>query len=209
MRPTEITISEERAAKALVGGVAPTYLQAFAYEARSAAEAARLLDETVQKVHYWASRLVRLGLLRVVGTVRRPGRPVKRYMSTAQAYRIPATLLPANAFYRDEAGRAATLQRAIAAHRPDLVHDGEMRVVLEPDGTVNMDRVPFEGHRPLDEHSPAVLSTWASLYLDRATAKVLQAQLWQLVQKYRSKTDASGLGKDVYLLHIAMSPEAD
>jgi hypothetical protein len=198
-----LEVTEAAVARALTAGGLAEYLRPFVRRDASVAEAAREIGQPIQRVHYRVQRLLGFGLLEVASVEERSGRPVKRYRSTATAYRIPARLLPEQLFPLTEADHSAFMQRAIEAALPELVHDGEMRITFPADGSVNIDR--FMGDRleaMLGDAAPAVLNTWRNLFLDRVRAKQLQRELWDLMARYAEPAD----GGRRYVLRLSMAP---
>ncbi|HEY1484619.1 MAG TPA: hypothetical protein VGF84_00870 [Micromonosporaceae bacterium] len=196
-------IRDAAAARALTLGDMAVYLQPFVHREASVAEAARELAEPIQRVHHRVLRLLRLGLIEITTVESRAGRPIKRYRSTAEAYRIPAHLLPEQLFPLGEANRSAFLQRALEAARPELVHDADIRITFPLDGSVNVDRDMGENLTAmLGDLAPAVLHTWRNLYLDPADAKRMQRELWDLVDRYAAPNENGRR----YVLQLSMAP---
>jgi hypothetical protein len=196
----ETVVGTAEAARALTQGRAASFLRPFVFGDRSVAQAARTLDEPIQRVHYWVTRLVALGLLDHVRTVPRAGRPIRYYRAVAESYVLPADLLPEDLFARSEAERSAGMRRAIETAAPELVHGAGVRVSFTAGGDVNVDRIldraPFAAN--------ASLYTWMTLALTPAGAQDLRHDLWELLQRYKA---ASGSGAShPYVIHVAMAP---
>jgi hypothetical protein len=198
-----LEVADAAVARGLTSGGLSEFLQPFVYRDASVAEAARALEQPIQRVHYRVQRLVEFGLLQVTAVEERAGRPVKRYRASANAYRIPARLVPEQLFPLTEAEHSAFMQRALEASLPALVHDGEIRITFSPDGSVNVDRFLGEGLEGLlGDAAPAVLNTWRNLHLDRARAKRLQRELWELIARYADPVE----GGRRYVLRVSMAP---
>lgn len=93
-----MTVTDPRAVKLLLSEQAMTYLEPYLGAPRSIGEAADRIGRTVQRTHYWTRRMLDVGLVEVVSTSRRAGRPIRRYQAVADSFRISATSLPVGLF---------------------------------------------------------------------------------------------------------------
>ena len=87
-------IGDAHAAAALVDPFRRKVLFAFGPEGRSIAEVSATHDWELKRLHYHVQALEKLGLLTVVGAIKRAGRPIKLYRMAAPAWFVPARFAP-------------------------------------------------------------------------------------------------------------------
>ena len=147
---------------------------------KAAAEEARV---PIQKMHYRAGQMLAAGLLEVVRTTARRGRPVKHYRALAACFRVPLELVP-------EAQRLAletrsTWERSFAAGveatRAARLPAASLVVGLDASGTLVWREDDGPGADGKDG-GPVVVNVWhGSLRLSRDEAQELAAAMQALL----------------------------
>jgi hypothetical protein len=163
-------------------------LMAFA-EARSMTEAAALVGLPLARIHYHARRLTELGLLRVVRSHKRGGRPIRIYRASARTYFVPLALLPA--LPQPELARA--LRAALEAQR--IAGSAGMLVAAGPEGRITVRHVGGAGEG---------LDAWLSLPLAASQARALADDLRALLARYASAA-SRGRSRRPYIVRAALA----
>lgn len=143
----------------------------------SLVQASRELQVPLPRLYYWVHLLLDCGLLRVTHTEQRTGKPIKYYAVTAQAFVIPAALLPESYVSGHPATWNAHLQRALAHHAPFLTDAGDLQIRLDEHGKINLNRVSDEGKTwdPLaPEHGVRLAAEQESALVTRITIQSIQ-----------------------------------
>lgn len=104
------TVTDPEQARLLTDAASQRLFRPFLARDRTASEAAREAGTDLNAVLYRVRQFLRAGLLTVVREVKRPGRPVKVYRSTRDAYFVPYELTPF----------ASLEERMLAQLRPHL-----------------------------------------------------------------------------------------
>lgn len=185
-----LTITDPRAAAALVDPVSQGMILAFAGRARSIAEVARDGEYDLKRLHHHVQRFCRLGLLEVADSRPRAGRPVKLYRTVAEAFFVPHGALPELHTERLVRNLRAGLRRA--ARRPGK------GVLVYADG----DGIPRSETRR-GEHGLEAAEMWRMLRLAPDQVAELSAELDALLNRYMREERPGGRG---YLLHAALAP---
>lgn len=184
-----LTIEAPKAAAALLDPAAQAMVLSFTAPA-SIADVARAHGYDLKRLHHHVQRFCRLGLLEVVETKARAGRPIKLYRTTAPAFFVP------HAAARELAteGLARDLREglAVAAKRPGKGY----YVYADGEGTPR--REPARSDTP-----PEAAEMWRILRLSPEEMAELSAELDQLLTRYLRS--AKGPGR-TYLLHAALAP---
>lgn len=87
-------ITDERAAAALSDPMLRRLVLSFVQVPRSIGEIAAESQIDIKRLHHHVTRLCQIGLLKVVGKRRRPGRAIKLYGASAEAFFIPFEVAP-------------------------------------------------------------------------------------------------------------------
>ncbi len=183
-------------------------LEPFLGRESSISQAARLTGIKPNTMLARVRRWEKLGLLKVVESVRRAGRPVRKYRTTADAWFIPFDTTSAESL---EAGLAQRdsywenrLRRAVVTAREQQVGTWGTRVYRDPRGRLQFQMAvsPERNWTSLSAEQPAVLAAWRDgLYLDFEDAKELQRELFELLLRYQRKN-----GVQRYLLRLGLAP---
>jgi hypothetical protein len=177
------------------------------YTVKAAAEEFRL---PLQTMHYRVLQMLQAGLLEVVGVEARQGRPIKRYQATATAFRIPLNLVPSSLLENltEHASWKTLLERGLQKALEGGQYKSQMVVYLNEDGLLvwgsRLDN-SMSDPEVLKPQYPAALNLWtAGLRLDRADAKALQRELWELYERYAHRS-----GAEKYVMHLGLAPTPD
>lgn len=184
-----LTIEAPKAAAALLDPAAQAMVLSFTAPA-SIADVARAHGYDLKRLHHHVQRFCRLGLLEVVETKARAGRPIKLYRTTAPAFFVP------HAAARELAteGLARDLREglAVAAKRPGKGY----YVYADGEGTPRREAAR-------SDTPPEAAEMWRILRLSPEEIAELSAELDQLLTRYLRS--AKGPGR-TYLLHAALAP---
>lgn len=202
-----IWVGNSRAARILANPDVAVFLKPFMREPTTTRRAAEEFKQPIQTMHYRVQQMLQAGLLEVVKTEARRGRPIKHYRATATAFRFPLDLVPPslllslteNLFWKSQLERG--LQKALG----ESPYASQMVVYLNGDGLLiwgsSLDDLG-EGAKTLKPQYPATLNLWTGgLRLDRADAKALQRELWELYERYAHRG-----GTEKYVMHLGLAP---
>lgn len=184
-----LTVADPRAAAALIDPVSQGMVLAFGGRPRSLAEVARDRDLDIKRLHHHVLRFCRLGLLEVVETRARAGRPIKLYRTTAEAFFVPHAAGPE--LYTERLARDLREGLRSAAARPGkgfLFYQGA-------DGLPRAE--PARG-----DTAPEAMEAWRILRLAPPDMAALSADLEALLNRYMAR---SGHGQ-AFLVHAAIAP---
>ena len=202
-------VDDPTAAKLLVDEIFRAVLGAFVGRGRGVAEAAAELRLGLDAALYRVRRLHRAGLLVVVGTRPRAGRPVKLYRAAHDAWFVPFEVLPyadlEETFYELHVAQARSIARATARALRRSAWSGYV-VEHEGDGRLGMRGVRADGTRlapPTVEAGGT--DAMVELRLAPADARRLNEELVALLQRYAA-LDRSGEGPANRIVSYASVP---
>lgn len=180
-------------------------------------DAAEALGVKLNAMHYRVGQLLDLGLLEVVGLVKRKGRAVKLYGPTAGEFLVPFAATP-HTTVEEMIRRLSTLDEFLTHAVATLTARDENWGVLvsqnvsekEPRLLVKLAPLDPQGApapRPraalLASSTPAVWSGELLLKLDMETAKALQRELADLTERSEQRQSAGGRP---YYIVLGMTP---
>ncbi len=191
------------------------FLAPFMGQPCSADSVARALDISLNTLLYQIKRLIKLGFLEQVAEIPRSGRGIKRYQASADMFFIPFQATPFatpedmllheyQPLYRTFL--AAFIEAAMQMVNLNAMHDIGICVSRDEEGRLCVEHGTHplrELHvNPLEPQAPAILVLWEDqLRLDFEDAKAMQLELFELLERYRSKE-----GSGTYIAHIALAP---
>lgn len=193
------------------------FLEPFIPGPTSMSEAAEALGVKLNAMHYRVGQLLDLGLLEVVGSVRRKGRAVKLYGPTAKEFFVPFAATP-HATIEDMIRRLSALDEFLTHAVATLTAQAENWGVLvsqnisekKPRLLVKLAPLDTQGipaPRPratlLASSTPAVWSGEVLVKLDMDTAKALQRELADLTEHFEQRQSA---GEQPYYVVLGMTP---
>ena len=183
-----------------------SYIGPFLDREVALTEVARALHMPLGRTHYWATRLLALGLIRVSRVRQRAGRPVRYYRSVAPAFFVPFAATPAETLEADLIREGTTLERRLgSAHARalgGLPHDhGTLIARTGADGN------GIRTHRlPERSTNTPVYSTWLERPYRDADARALLAELQALAQRYSTLPEPEGGEGRAFCLRLALAP---
>lgn len=188
-------------------------LAPFVGQECSASRAADRLGMPLNSLLYQVRRLLNAELLTVVREERRAGRAVRHYRAAAERFIVPYALTPAETpevlLAAQHAGPDARLRRHLTQAGLELLEQQGsegvgVHVVLDGPRLVLRNMVgPDAKWNFLDPVAPAMVDYWLEdVHLDFGEAKALQAELCELVARYRARR-----GGLAYVLRLALAPQ--
>ena len=217
MPEERIIITRSEVAHALTGFKTVQLLEPFMKRELSLSGAAEELRVKLPTLLYHVKKFLAFGLLELIRTEPRAGRPIKYYRSTARTFFVPYQLTSSDTlaqllaeltaptekqFHREAARTLQTLD-------PDWglnisVHSDEgVTYALAPQ-TANY--VPEVVGRMLEPDNPALLVNDGTFELDFETAKALQQELADLFSRYKQKQKPGG---QHYAYRLGLTPLID
>jgi hypothetical protein len=156
---------------------------------QSASALARRLGVSPGLVHYHVCRFVKLGLVRIVRSERRPGRSIKFYQAAAVRFFVPAALIGQAHHHRLHQELRGLLDRASTRSR-------SAGIMFETDarGTPRMRSV---------DASESSNEYWKLLRLNKSQALSLAHEVSALLKRYEQNSNSS---RETYLVHFAAAP---
>lgn len=201
-------VTSREAAEALVDSDRQRYLLPFLARDCSVKEAARETGDKPNTMYVRVRRYVELGLLKVAYEEQRSGRAIKHYRTVAERFFIPYEVMGFETLEamqaRAEAYWEGELRRAILRARLENTTTWGFEIFRDEKGVVWVHSATAPGERYLasDPQNPATVNLWNDeVFLDFGAAKALQAELYELFERYRAKR-----GAQRYLLHIGLAP---
>lgn len=213
-------VVNSRAAELLTDWRQRRFLEPFIPGPTSMSEAAEVLGVKLNAMHYRVGRLLDLGLLEVVGSVKRKGRAVKLYGPTAEEFFVPFAVTP-HATIEDMIRRLSALDEFLTHAVATLTAQAESWGVLvsqnisEKDPRLLVKLAPLDAQgvpapRPrttlLASSTPAVWSGEVLVKLDMDTAKALQRELADLTERFERRQSES---EQPYYVVLGMTPIAE
>lgn len=205
-----LTIEDPEQARLLSDLSVFRYFEPFIARELSVSEAAAEADCGIDTLLYRVRRFISAGLLTVVRSEKRAGRPVKFYRSVADAFFVPFAAMPYATLEERLASQMESsngrLIRSIAQVLRDTGLEGR-RIFRGPNGVV-WNESAADAHTPLkpdDPEMPAAFQFEIGLHLAFSEAKELQRELYGLFERYRDREAGTG---QKYLWQLALLPEA-
>lgn len=197
----EFVVTDPAMARLLTNLDATACLGPFLKQDRSVAEAARIQQRPLARVHYWVRRLHDGGLLTVVSEQPRAGRAIKRYRAVAVRFRVPADLLPIDHYERVMARLNAEFTRSLAAVSD--MPDQDLTVSPGRSGDVSIDR---ETDSTSARNRRTLQTAMGGIHLTEAQAAEFWTELDALRTRFQQTSDQEAPGARPYLVHLAMAP---
>lgn len=186
-----LTIRSAAAAAALADDRVRSLLVLFTPAARPLAEVARCSGMRLKDLHYQARKLVRLGLLCVVGERPRAGRPIKLYRAVADQFFVPDELLP-NPFVR-----SLSVELDEVLLRSDFTPGHGTLFGVGPDGERYIRRVTEDGDMG------EMFDLWLMLRLSRSDLAEFKDAIRAVMLEFENR---SGPGQRPYLFRSTAVP---
>ncbi len=208
------TIIHPAAARVLTDISERRFLDPFIKRESSLSDAAKELGIKLNTMHYRVKRFMALGLVSVVREELRKGKRIKIYRASADEFFVPFKVTPYTSLkiLLDQLGAldqfvqnaADTLARQGGTWGVLVAGDKEdgVRVKLSPIDNKGIP-TPISLVAWLDKTHPALWESEKILRLDFETAKMLQNELYELLQKYQQKGKTAG---QAYFLLLGLTP---
>ena len=208
MKAKLLIISKAEQADLLISPKTLRQLEPFIARSLSITQAAKELGEKPNTVLLRVRRFVKLGLLEVSQEIKRKGRNVKHYRTTADNFFIPYEATSAESLETALAERDSywedLLRKSVVKARIEDVGSWGTRIYRDERGRLQIQAAitPDKNYTMLDKNRPAVLSAWRdSVYLDFEDAKTLQKEMFELLKKYQKKQ-----GVQRYIVRLGVAP---
>lgn len=199
-------VSDPQAAAFLSDPERSFYLGPFLDREVALTEVAQELQLPLGRMHYWVTRLLALGLIRVSRVQQRPGRPVRYYRSIAPAFFLPFAATPAETLEAQLVREGITYQRRMSGAQARASGD------LPRDHGTLITRTGVDGHgiraQPFPERNTdtPVFSTWLERPYRDADAQALLAELQALAERYSTLPEPEEGEGRVFYLRLALAP---
>lgn len=201
-------ITDTEAADVLTQPNTLRQLEPFLARSLTITQAAKETGEKANTVLSRVRRFVKLGLLEVSEEVKRKGRSIKKYRTTAEVFFVPYEATSAETLEVAMAERDAyweeLLRKSVVKARVEDVGSWGTRIYRDERGRLQIQAAitPDKNYTMLDESHPAVLSAWRdSVYLNFEDAKTLQREMFDLLKKYQKKQ-----GGQRYIVRLGIAP---
>lgn len=198
------------AARILADPDVAIFLKPFMREPTTVKAAAEEFKLPLQTMHYRVLQMLQAGLLQVVKVEARQGRAIKHYRATATAFQVPLDLIPHSLLENltEHVSWKSRLERGLQKALGESNYKSQMVVYLDEDGLLiwGSSQDDYRGDpQILGPGYPAVLNLWTGgLRLDRADAKALQRELWELYERYAHRG-----GAEKFVMHLGLAPTPD
>lgn len=201
-------ITQQDQADALIQPKTLRQLEPFLGRSLTITQAAKELKQKPNTVLSRVRRFVKLGLLEVSEDIKRKGRSIKKYRTTADIFFIPYEATSAESLEVALAERDSywedLLRKSVVKARSEDVGSWGTRIYRDERDRLQVQAAitPDKNYTMLDKSRPAVLSAWRdSVYLDFEDAKTLQSEMFELLKKYQQKQ-----GAQRYIVRLGMAP---
>ena len=205
------TVTSPRAIKALGNVEQARYLKPFFREALSLTQAAERLGTSVEALYRPVTRLEKLGLLRVVKTEPRGGRPVKYYRTPGPAFFIPASLVGLELGLKSERAWHRLLERSLLEWwLKGIASSADWGLHVVPSKVGDGDALTVSAGLPpqLPERNSGADPThfdWYKVELTEEDSRAFKRALSDLTAEFRGRATA---GETRYVVHLAFVREA-
>ncbi len=204
--PGTHVVSNPKAATFLSDPEHNSYFGPFLNREVTLSQVALELQVPLNKLHYWVTKMLVLGLLQVTKTQKRAGRAVQYYSAVAPAFFVPFAAIPAETFEAqltlEDVSRQRRLSAAHARARGELpLHYGTF--IARMDGVYSGIRIePFPQKRAED----LTYGVWLERPFRAEDARALLAELKVLEERYSSLPEPKlGKGKS-FCVRLAVAP---
>jgi hypothetical protein len=205
-----LELNNALAARILANPDVAVFLKPFMRQPTTIKAAAEEFRQPIQAIHYRVQQMLQAGLLEVVKLEARQGRPIKHYQATATAFCIPLELVPPRLLesLTEHLSWKSQLERGLQKALGESLYTSQIVVYLNSDGLLIWGSSPDDQEgdpEMLNPQYPATLNLWTGgLRLDRADAKALQRELWELYERYAHRG-----GAEKYVMHLGLAPTPD
>jgi hypothetical protein len=169
-------------------------------------EVALELQVPLNKLHYWVTKMLELGLIRVTRVQKRAGRAVRHYSAVAPAFFVPFAVIRAETFEAqltlEDVSRQRRLSSAHARARGELPLEYGTLIARMGGANSGIRIEPFPKRRSDD----LTLNVWLERPFCAEDARALLAELRALEERYSGLPEPRvGTGKP-FCLRLALAP---
>lgn len=184
----QMIVDNEKAAAAFANARTRSILFALMRADLSLVQLQAEVCMSLSLLHYHVARLKALGLLQVVETTRRAGRPVSRYRAVAEEFQVPAVVETRTP------GSGLKQEMEAALERADVRCPSTISYFVDEQGAARMRRFGSE--------NGAAHERWWRLRLSAGEARKLIREMGDLVAQYENAATKCG---NSHLLHFALA----
>ncbi|MCA9840056.1 MAG: hypothetical protein KC422_24310 [Trueperaceae bacterium] len=211
-------ITDSERANFIISPQSRRFLEPFILEECSVGELAAKLEVDISSALYRVRQLLRLGLIKEVRQEARRGRPIRYYKSVAEGFYVPfsaTTYANTESLGPETFGNVHELLiKSIAKAWTEAAGspvDLGIHIFRHEEGWVssNITPLPREDNpgqffdKLLEPDSAAVWDSWGSRKLSKESAKRLQIELANVLDRYPDEADK---GNKTYMVRLAMAP---
>lgn len=199
-------VSDPKAAAFLSDPEYNSYFCPFLEREVTLSEVASELNVPLNKLHYWVTKMLDLGLVRVIRSRKRAGRAVRYYSAVAPAFFVPFAAIPAESFEAqltlEDVSRQRRLSSAHARARGELpLRYGTL--IARMNGAYSGIRIePF----PKRRFDDLTLNVWLERPFCAEDARALLVELRALEERYSGLPEPKRGQGQQYCLRLALAP---
>ncbi len=204
--PGTHVVSNAKAAAFLSDPEHNGYFSPFLEREVTLSEVALELQVPLNKLHYWVTKMLELGIVHVTRIQKRAGRAVRYYSAVAPAFFVPFSAIPAETFEAqltlEDVSRQRRLSSAHARARGELPpHCGTLMARM--DGANSGIRIEsFPKRRSND----LTFNVWLERTFRSEDARALLAELRALEEHYSSLPEPKPGQGQQFCLRLALAP---
>ncbi len=213
-RPKELIVDNPKIIKLLSDTKAILILQVFSLKPKAIKDAALELGISISNCQYWVKRFCELDILSIAYKKKRAGSATKYYWLSAEQIIIDLKPELLENYYKTLLTIYSELTlRGLLYSMSEFKHKYLIRVAPNEHGYLSYllmkdqdgKRVHFTKEL-LTPEFPASLARWGSLELKFEDAKAMQNELYELVEKYKTKTTSD---QKIYFFQTSLAPRVD
>jgi hypothetical protein len=203
---TSLEITNPKVAMFLVDASKVRHLRPFFAKECTLAEAAKDLNLALANMHYWATKMEKLGVIKLTRVVKRKGSPIKYYRSVADEFTVPLEYIPLASVEElleiKEKPYIKRSYKALVASAFKYMNGWQAYFYL--DGTTFM--YSIEPRRGTLEDAQ-IFNWWMPLRLTPEQAKIFREELQDLKTRYtklseENTSEANASDVPQYITHL-------
>jgi hypothetical protein len=200
---TSLEIVSPEAAAFLVDATKVKHIRPFFAKESTLAEAAKELALPLANMHYWVSKMEKLGIIKQTRVVKRKGSPIKYYRTVADEFTVPLEHIPmASVEELLEQREKPYFKRAYKALVASAFNYTQgWQAHFYQDGSALMySIVPRQGSL----EDARIFSFWMPLRLTPEQAKTFRAELRDLQTRYTKLHEENAEDVPQYITHLLL-----
>ena len=207
-RPKQRFISSSQSAKLLLEPNRAKWLQPFITSPITLSQVTRELNISMSTYSYQLKKLLSHGLIFETHKIKRAGKPIRYYWSSAERFIIPLSVIAVEDYYQQYLDYYRQIffesfDRILAtdseSYYVEISYDKQKDLVYQL--KLNNQKLSF-WKQMLQANEPAILATLRDIQLSYEDAKDLQKDLYNLLAKYEEKAN---LATNHYQIQIFMA----